>query len=75
MSDNIEYEEFKKKIMGDYNSAMSVTAECAGVYFDYFKELPESTRKSISLYTLREIFKTMVVPAIDKARALDRNQD
>jgi hypothetical protein len=53
-------------------TAINVTDECADVYYEQFKSLPSSLRKKISCHMLHDIFKTMVVPAIDKARSLDR---
>jgi len=53
-------------------TAINVKQECADVYYDNLCNVPEGLRKQISCYMLAEIFRNMVVPAIDKARELDR---
>ena len=53
--------------------AINVKQECCDVYYENYENLPEGLRKKISLYMLSEIFMNMVVPAIDKARQLDRD--
>jgi len=53
-------------------TAINVKQECCDVYYESYKNVPENLRKQISCYMLAEIFKEMVVPAIDRARALDR---
>lgn len=55
--------------------AINITKECADVYYEKLKELPKDLKKQTSLYLLDAIFKNMVVPAIEKARSLDRNVD
>lgn len=55
--------------------AVNVTEEAANEFYGNFRNLPDALRKRISAEMLNNIFKTMVVPAIDKARSLDRNQD
>ena len=52
--------------------AINVKQECADVYYDNLKLLPERIKKVLSVDALAEIFRIMVVPAIDKARAIDR---
>jgi hypothetical protein len=52
--------------------AINVKQECADVYYAYFDSLPDRLKKKLSVEMLAEIFRTMVVPTIDKARALDR---
>lgn len=52
--------------------AINVKQECADEYYAHMKDLPERLRKKISCDMLAEIFRNMVVPAIDKVRALDR---
>lgn len=54
-------------------AAINVKDECANIYYDNFKSMPDSVRKTVSCHMLHEIFKHMVVPAIDKARELDRS--
>ena len=53
-------------------TAIDVKKECADVYYSHLSELPKELKSRISCYMLDNIFKLMVVPAIDKARALDR---
>lgn len=53
--------------------AISVIDECSDIYYDSFDDLPEDVKESISLRELKEIFEKMVIPTIDKARALDRS--
>lgn len=52
--------------------AISVIDEAWNTYFGNFKDLSEPLKKKISLHMLDHIFRYMVRPAIDKARALDR---
>jgi hypothetical protein len=60
-------------IMNDVKMpAINVKQECCDVYYENYKNIPEALRKQISCYMLAEIFRNMVVPAIDKARELDR---
>lgn len=56
----------------DNECAVSVIDEASKQYYGNYAGLPESLRKKISAEMLHNIFKTMVVPAIDKVRALDR---
>lgn len=58
--------------MAQEKPAISVPDECANVYYDNYDKLPESLRDKISLHMLREIFDKMVIPAIDKARNIER---
>ena len=52
--------------------AINVKHEAADIYYDNYERLPYNLRRKISCYMLDEIFKKMVVPAIDKIRQLDR---
>ena len=52
--------------------AINVKQECADEYYAHYECLLERLRKNISMDMLAHIFKDMVVPAIDKARELDR---
>lgn len=52
--------------------AVSVIDEAANEYYANYENIPQSLRKRISCEMLNNIFKKMVVPAIDKVRSLDR---
>ena len=52
--------------------AISVPDEAGRVYYDNFMQLPKHLRIRISCEMLDNIFKKMVIPAIDKTRSLDR---
>jgi len=51
--------------------AINVMDEAADVYWKHLYEMPEVIKK-LSVHDLRVIFRKAVVPAIDKARQLDR---
>lgn len=53
-------------------TAISVIDEAANCYYHSYKNIPAHVRKKISLEMLDNIFKKMVVPAIDKVRHIDR---
>jgi hypothetical protein len=59
--------------MSNKECAINIKEECADVYYESFPELPDDLRKKVSCYMLAEIFKVMVVPAIDHARYVDRH--
>jgi len=52
--------------------AINVTQEAADVYYANAAKLPKNVKSKLSLHDYSEIFIHMVVPAIDKARKLDR---
>ena len=54
--------------------AISVIEESANEFYGNYKNLTEKSRKRLSVEMLREMFNVMVVPAIDKARSLDREK-
>jgi hypothetical protein len=54
--------------------AVNVTEEAASAYYKGFSSLPESIKKKVSCYMLAEIFKSMVIPALDHARKIGRTQ-
>ena len=61
-----------KSIFANHPTAESVTDKCADVYYYNFEGLSDDLRKSISNYMLDNIFKQMVIPAIDEARSIKR---
>ena len=54
------------------NPAISVFDEAAQEYYDDFMKIDSHVRKRISFEMLDQIFKRMVIPAIDRVRELDR---
>ena len=54
------------------NFAVSVPDECWKSYSDGFVNMPEDVRKKLSCHMIKNIFDHMVIPAINKARGLDR---
>jgi len=54
-------------------AAINVTDEAADVFYNNVHSLPKSIKKRVSCHMLHEIFKHMVVPAIDHAKKLDRD--
>ena len=57
------------------NPAISVIDEAAKKFYQRFNDMPTSIRKKLSCEIMHNVFKYMVVPAIDEARRLDRNKD
>jgi len=55
------------------NFAVSVPDECWNSYSEGFKNLPKDVRMELSCHMIKNIFDHMVIPAIDKARVLDRD--
>ena len=53
-------------------TAVNVKQEAADVYYKSFGELPDRVKKRVSAEMLSEVFRCMVVPAIDEVRRLDR---
>ena len=53
-------------------AAVSVIDEAADKFYQSFNALPDRIRKKLSCDMLHNIFKHMVIPAIDEARSLDR---
>lgn len=56
----------------DLSKKRSVIDECADVYYENVKALPDDVRSKLSIYQLKEIFDAMVKPAIQAARDRDR---
>lgn len=54
------------------DKAVNVINEAAEEYYSNFDKLPQSLKKEISCHMLHDIFKVMVLPAIDRVRMLDR---
>lgn len=52
--------------------AINVKDEAADTFYNHWSELPKEVKSRVSLHMLENIFKKMVVPAIDRVRALDR---
>jgi len=53
-------------------TAVSVKDECADVYWESVKGLPDSLRRKVSVRDLRDIFNTCVMNSVGRARELDR---
>ncbi len=60
--------------MAEKKLATSVPSECADVYYKNFNKLPEDLKKRISCHLLNNIFRIMVIPAINRARSVDRHK-
>ena len=52
--------------------AINVAGECADVYYSNYQNMDKRLRRKFSTEMLRAVFDHMVIPAIEKARALDR---
>ncbi len=60
------------KTFGWDKTATDVTGQAAERFHTHYIKLPARLKAKLSLADLRDIFKEMVVPALDHARALDR---
>ena len=52
--------------------AINVISEAAEIYYAGVKKMPDGIGSQLSFNMMHEIFNTMVIPAIERARALDR---
>ena len=53
-------------------NVVSVSDEAANEFYKHYDDLPEAVKNRTSFYVLHNVFQKMVVPAIDKAREMDR---
>lgn len=53
-------------------SAINVFDAAANVYWDNFGQLDERLKAKVSIHDMRNIFQTLVEPAIAEVRRLDR---
>lgn len=49
-----------------------INKEAAELFYDLLPRLPNEVKVKLSCHDLRSIFRIMVIPVIDRARALDR---
>ena len=54
------------------NHAIDVIEEAGKEYYSNFNMLPAALKEKLSCEMLDNIFKKMVIPAVEKARSLDR---
>lgn len=52
--------------------AVNVTAEANDTFYAHMSLLPKEVKSKLSFHDVQCIFRIMVIPAIDRARALDR---
>ena len=52
--------------------AISVIDEAANIYYSQLTDMSVQIKKQVSAHMLHEIFKHMVIPAVEEARRLDR---
>lgn len=52
--------------------AISIHDECATVFYGRFMNMNPDIKRKMSMCNLRKMFRECVMPAVDRARALDR---